>query len=161
MVKRNKAVHALEGAAAISEAQTIIKRLIEEEELRDAVGRAIDSSHRVYDRISGTKKASKLVGDKRLQEEAIAAYDAIRKVTVGLTGVGKSLPAPKSKKKRGGFRRLVLLAGVGGAVAISASEGLRSKLLDAMFGKEEEFEYSPPPAEPAADSGTPLSAVES
>jgi hypothetical protein len=44
----------------------------------------------------------------------------------------------------------VLLA-VAGVLAISLSEGLRTKVLDLLFGAEEEFDYSSTtaPAEPA------------
>ncbi len=34
------------------------------------------------------------------------------------------------------------LALVGGALALALSEGLRKKVLDALFGAEEEFEYT-------------------
>jgi hypothetical protein len=45
-------------------------------------------------------------------------------------------------------------------VAVAASDSLRSKVLDALFGAEEEFQYSPPPPPTAADApGNPLSAV--
>ena len=160
MAKRKKAVDVLDGAAALSEANNIIRRLIEDAELREAVGRAIDSSRSVYDRVSSTKKPSKLVGDKKLQDNALEAIDAIRTVTVSLAGVGKALPQRKKPKKRLGFRRVVLLTGIGGGAAVAASQGLRSKLLDALFGAEEEFEYTPPPAPPATESaGNPLSAV--
>jgi hypothetical protein len=164
MAKRNKAVQALEGAAALSEVQTIIRRLIEDEDLRETVGRAIESSRAVYDRVSSTKKPSKLLEDKKLQAEAIEAFDAIRSVTVALTGVGKSLPqvgkaARARKKRKGGFKRLVVLSGAGGVAAVAASGGLRSKVLDALFGAEEEFEYSPPPPAATDTPGSPLSAV--
>lgn len=167
MAKRKKAAQALEGSAALAEVQNIVKRLVEDEGLRDDLGRAIDSSRRVYDRVSGTKKPAKLLEDKKLQEDAIDALDAIRSVTISLTGVGKSLPSPKAlakpqkKKKKRGFRRLVVLAGLGGAVAVAASDELRSKVLDALFGAEEEFQYSPPPPPTATDDapGAPLSAV--
>jgi hypothetical protein len=164
MAKRNKAVQALEGAAALSEVQAIIRRLVEDEDLREAVGRAIESSRAVYDRVSNTKKPSKLLEDKKLQADAIEAFDAIRSVTVSLTGVGKSLPqvgkaARAKKKKKGGFKRLVVLSGAGGAAALAASGGLRSKALDALFGAEEEFEYSPPAPSATDTPGSPLSAV--
>ena len=64
--------------------------------------------------------------------------------------------APKKQKRSGGgFGRLLLLGVVGGAVALVVSEGLRKKVLDALFGAEEEFEYtsttsSPTPAGTAA-----------
>jgi hypothetical protein len=165
MAKKNKAVQALEGAAVLNEVQTIVRRLIEDEELRDNVRHAIDSSRTVVDRVTSAKKPSKLLEDKKLQSEAIEALAAIRAVTVSLTGLGKSLPDPKKltgrTKKKGGAGRFVLLIGAGGAAAVAASENLRSKVLDALFGAEEEFEYSPPPPPPAAAdaSDSPLSAV--
>jgi len=163
MAKRNKAVQALEGSAALTEVQTFVRRLVEDEGLREDLGRAVESSRRVYDRVSGAKKPAKLLEDKKLQEDALDAFDAIRSVTISLTGVGKSLPSPKAlakQRKRGGFRRLVVLAGLAGAVAVAASDDLRSKVLDALFGSEEEFQYSPPPPPTATDPpGAPLSAV--
>src|ERR1700722_1076842 len=135
MAKRKKAVQALEGAAALTEVNNVIRRLIEDADLREAVGRAIESSRAVYERVSSAKKPSKLLEDKKLQAEAIEAFDAIRTVTVSLTGAGRSLPQPKKlKKKRGGFGRVLLLAGAGGAIAMAASDGVRSKVLDALFG---------------------------
>jgi hypothetical protein len=162
MAKRKKAVQALEGAAALSEVQAIVRRLVEDEDLREGLGRAIDSSRRVYDRVSGTKKPAKLLEDKKLQQDAIEAFDSIRSVTIALTGMGKSIPSPKAlrkKRKRGGFGRLIVVAGVGGAVAVVASDELRSKVLDALFGAEEEFQYSPPPPAATDATGAPLSAV--
>ena len=37
---------------------------------------------------------------------------------------------------------MLLLLTVGAVAAIALSEGLRSKVLDLMFGAEEEFDYS-------------------
>ena len=38
------------------------------------------------------------------------------------------------------MRKLLVLA-IGAGVALAVSEDLRSKVLDALFGKEEEFDY--------------------
>jgi hypothetical protein len=54
---------------------------------------------------------------------------------------------PKKKKR---LRKLLFLALVGGGVALVKSEGLRSAVLDKLFGTEKEFSYSPP----AGDAGT-------
>jgi hypothetical protein len=58
-----------------------------------------------------------------------------------------------AKKKRLTFGRLITLALFGGVAALAASEPLRSKVLDVLFGAEEEFQYTPPvstaPAEPS------------
>jgi hypothetical protein len=42
----------------------------------------------------------------------------------------------------GGFGRTLLFALVASAVALALSESLRSKVLDLVFGAEEEFDYS-------------------
>jgi hypothetical protein len=57
----------------------------------------------------------------------------------------------KKKKRRVGFRMIVLLLGTGGAAALALSESVRNKALDALFGAEEEFQYTPP-AVPTPDA---------
>jgi hypothetical protein len=54
----------------------------------------------------------------------------------------------KRKRKKRPLRRLLFLSIVGGGVALLASSSLRSKVLDKLFGAENEFQYSPPPASP-------------
>jgi hypothetical protein len=54
----------------------------------------------------------------------------------------KAEEKPKKKKRRG--RKLVFLLLIGGAGALVLSEDVRNKALDALFGSEEEFQYSPP-----------------
>ena len=53
-------------------------------------------------------------------------------------------------------RRLLIVA-IGAGLALALSEGLRKKVLDALFGAEEEFDYSstttPAPAPEAAPAG--------
>ena len=58
---------------------------------------------------------------------------------------------PKKKKKKCPARRLLFLLVVGGAGALVLSEDVRNKALDALFGSEEEFQYSPP--EPTTGNG--------
>lgn len=54
-------------------------------------------------------------------------------------------------------RRVVGLALVGGAIALLVNEGLRNRLLDLLFGAEEEFDYSTltEPPEPSRPPGVP------
>lgn len=70
------------------------------------------------------------------------ALEAVKNVEI--------LSKPKKRKKSRG----VLLLGLGAIIALAASADLRSKLLDALFGAEEEFEYtsttSPSSAAPTA-----------
>ena len=64
----------------------------------------------------------------------------------------KAEEKPKKKKRRG--RKLFFLLLVGGAGALVLSEDVRNKLLDALFGSEEEFQYSPPPSASGNGAGT-------
>jgi len=61
----------------------------------------------------------------------------------------KPKKAPKKKRR---VRKLLFLLVVGGAGALVLSEDLRNKALDALFGSEEEFNYTPPAA-PSSDGG--------
>lgn len=63
--------------------------------------------------------------------------------------MGKRGKAEKPKKKKRRVRKVLFLLIVGGAGALVLSEDVRNKALDALFGSEEEFQYSPP----ASDSG--------
>jgi hypothetical protein len=151
MAKAKKAFEVREG-----EASAVIKRLAEDAEVREAVGRALDSARGVYDRVTATKKAGKLLDDKKLHAEAEQAIGHVRAVAAALAGSQQQHQAPR--KRRGGFGRKLIVLGAAGAIAVVASEDLRSKVLDALFGAEEEFQYTPPPAGEDAP-GNPLSAV--
>lgn len=58
---------------------------------------------------------------------------------------------PKKRKKHR-IRKLLFLIVAGGAGALTLSEDARNKVLDALFGSEEEFQYSPP-SSPSGDDG--------
>lgn len=47
------------------------------------------------------------------------------------------------EKNSGGILRWLVLMGVLGVLAMTLSEGLRDRVLDALFGAEEEFNYEP------------------
>ena len=67
-----------------------------------------------------------------------------------------SLRGQKKRKRRKG--RLLFVGLVGAGLALALSEGLRKKVLDALFGAEEEFEYTsttapaPPAPSPAGSA---------
>jgi hypothetical protein len=141
--------------SAITKANPYIQRLIEDAHLRDNVQRAIESSKSAYNRLSNGKAPHKaIVEDKKLQNDLRHAFEAAREASQALT------EAPKKQAKKG--RRLgrkVMIIVVGGGVALIASEKLRSKVLDALFGAEEEFEYTPPATATPAPSATPVSSA--
>lgn len=55
----------------------------------------------------------------------------------------------RSEEKGGGILKLIVLGVVLAVLAVTLSEGLRDRVLDALFGAEEEFDYEPAPAESA------------
>jgi hypothetical protein len=91
--------------------------------------------------------------DKKLQKDLKSAAESFKDASVALH------KAPKRKRK-GGFGKLLMLGVVGGGVALAVSEDLRKKVLDALFGAEEEFEYTSTtaPVEPSpSPAGTSTS----
>jgi len=119
-----------------------LQRLIEDAALRDNLRDAYESARKAYGRINGKGPAKALFDDKRTQKELQNAAVSLRAAAEGLSG-------KKRKKKRRGGKLLILLVG-GTVAALFASEDLRKKVLDLVFGAEEEFEYTatttPPPS---------------
>jgi hypothetical protein len=138
--------------ATIAKARPYIQRVIEDATLRDRVRTAVDSSRSAYGRLSNGKAPAKaLLEDKKLQEDLREAAEALRDATVKLT--------EPPKKKRMGLARKLLILTLAAGLALAVSEKLRSKVLDALFGAEEEFEYTPPPPPASSESTTPVSAA--
>jgi hypothetical protein len=134
-------------AARAAQRNRYLQRLLEDEELRGSLITAYGAARSAYGRMSNGKPATEaLFEDKKLQRELREAADALREASSSLRA------EPKRKRKRkGGIGRSLLLLAVAGVLAIALSEGLRSKVLDLLFGAEEEFDYSSTtaPAEPA------------
>lgn len=136
--KKKKAASAGAGALAAGKAakdNPYIQRLIEDEDLRDNLRTAYESAQNAYDRIANGKGPAKaILDDKKTQKELREAATSLRDAADSLRGA--------KKKKKGGMGRKVLLLLVGAGAALALSEGLRKKVLDALFGAEEEFEYT-------------------
>jgi hypothetical protein len=133
-------------AARAAQRNRYLQRLLEDEELRGSLITAYGAARSAYGRMTnGTPATQALFEDKKLQRELKEAAEALRDAS------GSLREAPKKSKRRGGFGRTLLLLAVGAVLAIALSEGLRSKVLDLLFGAEEEFDYSSTtaPAEPA------------
>jgi len=130
-----------------------LQRIIQDEELRDNMVVAFEAAKNAYGRLNNGKAPTKvLMEDKKLHKDLQTSANALRDATAALREAPKHTK-PKAKKKRG-FGKLVLVAILGGVVAVAVSEGLRNKLLDALFGAEEEFDYTSntaptSPAEPS------------
>jgi hypothetical protein len=147
MPAKKKAAKAGSGAYAAGKAvrsNPYVQRLIEDQELRENLRSAFVSARKAYGRVNG-KGPAKALDDKKVQRELKAAANSLRDAADALRG------GRKRKRRRG---RVLLVAVVGAGLALALSEGLRKKVLDALFGAEEEFEYTatttpaPSPSEP-------------
>jgi len=112
-----------------------VQRLIEDEDLRENLQDAFKSAKKAYGRATGNGKSpvKALTSDKKVQKEMRQAAEALQEAR-------ERLQKPKKKKHRLG--KMLLLAVIGGVVALVVSEGARKTVLDALFGAEEEFEYT-------------------
>src|SRR5437667_1897083 len=122
-------------AARAAQRNQYVRRLVEDEELRSNLIAAYGAARSAYGRMSNGKPATRaLFEDKKLQRELREAADALRDASNALR------EPPRRTRRRGGARRTLTLIVVGAALAMVLSEGLRSKVLDTLFGAEEEFD---------------------
>src|SRR3954454_8423375 len=148
MAKKKAAAAA--GAVSAAKDNPYVQRIVTDDDLRDNVRVAFDAAKSAYERLSSGKAPSKaLMDDKKLHKDLKEAAEALRDAGTALRTAPK-----KRKKRRGGLGRKLLVLVVGAGAAIALSSDLRSKVLDALFGKEEEFDYtsttSPASAAPTA-----------
>jgi hypothetical protein len=139
----------------LSKATPYIQRLIQDAELRANVRSAFDSTRSAYERLSNGKAPAKaLMEDKKLQRDLQNAVEALREATTALS------EGPKKQARKGlGLGRKMMIGALAFGLALAGSEKLRTKVLDAVFGKEEEFEYTPPPTTPSTPPTTPVASA--
>jgi hypothetical protein len=112
-----------------------VQRLIEDEELRDSLRDAFEAAKGAYGRATGNGKGAvkAVTSDKKVQKDLREAAENLREAADRMR---------KPRKRKGGIGKLLLIAVIGAIVAMAASEGARKAVLDALFGAEEEFEYT-------------------
>lgn len=143
-------------AARAAQRNRYVQRLIEDEDLRGNLMAAYGAARSAYSRLGNGKPPTKaLFEDRKLQRELSEAVHALRDAS------GKLVEEPSRKRRKGGIGRILMIGILGALLAVVLSESLRSKVLDMLFGAEEEFEYSsttapsqpaPAPVEDAAAS---------
>ena len=138
MANSTKATQTADRAADIYSAareNPYVQRLIEDEDLRDNLRNAFDSARHAYARATGNGKGpvKAVTSDRKIQKDLREAAERLRDAS-------EQLRAPKKKKSKLG--RLIVLAIVGAVIALVLSEDARKTVLDALFGAEEEFEYT-------------------
>ncbi len=112
-----------------------VKRILEDEELRDNIKEAFEAARSAYGRMSnGNGPAQAIMDDKKVQRDLKSAAESLRDASEQLRG----------KRRRGGFGigKALLVALLGAILVLILSEGARNAVLDKLFGAEEEFEYT-------------------
>jgi hypothetical protein len=113
-----------------------VQRLIEDEELRDSLRNAFEAARGAYGRATGNGKGAvkAVTSDKKVQKDLRSAAESLREAS-------EQLKAPR-KRKKSRLGRLILFGLVAAGIALVLSEDARKSVLDALFGAEEEFEYT-------------------
>lgn len=113
-----------------------VQRLIEDDELRESLRDAFEAARGAYSRATGNGKGAvkAVTSDKKVQKDLRSAAESLREAS-------EAFKAPK-KRKKSRLGRLILFGLVAGVIALVVSEDARKAVLDALFGAEEEFEYT-------------------
>ena len=139
--KKKKAAAAAGGAAGAArkaKSSPYVQELVGNDDLRDDIVEAYEAVRSAVDRLGSSKKpVTAIFDDKKLQNDLRSAAEGIRNSASTL----RDAPSGGSKSG-GGLGRKLLLVVVAAGLALALSEDLRKKVLDALFGAEEEFEYT-------------------
>ncbi len=110
-----------------------VRKLIEDEDLRENLRTAYTSAKSAYGRMSNGKGPTKaLLDDKKVHKDLKNAADALRDAS----------DAIRERERSHTLMKLMFVAIVGAVLALALSEDLRKAVLDRLFGAEEEFEYT-------------------
>ena len=122
------------GAYSAARSHPYVQRLVEDEELRDNLRDAYGAARHAYERINKNgKPAQRLMDDKKVQRDLRNAAESLREASDQLRG---------KRRRKGRFGRILLLGVIGAGIALVVSESARKTVMDALFGAEEEFEYT-------------------
>ena len=143
MAKSTKAARGAAKARAVG-SNPYLKRLVEDDDLRESVKDAFEAARDAYERLSSNGSVlDTAIDDKKVHKDLKVAAENLRNASNRLRG----------KREKSRLGRLLLIAIDGAVVALVLSEDLRKALLDRVFGAEEEFEYS------STTSSSPASAT--
>jgi hypothetical protein len=154
VAKRRRKAGAFNAAdiANIVQSNPYVQSVVNDAKLRKNVSTAVGSGKKAYARAVKGKSPIVLLEDKKLHAELGRALGAARDATITLTHI----QANKARRRLNKGRVLVI-ATAGGVVVLAVNEKLRSKVLDVLFGAEEEFQYTPPantsPSQPSSTVG--------
>ena len=130
----NRSAKAGDAARSVA-SNPYVRRLLEDEELRQNIRVAFEAAKDAYARMSNGKgPATTLMDDRKVHRDLQVAAESLRDASQQLRG----------KRRRGGFSlgKALLVGIVGAALVLILSEDARNAVLDKLFGAEEEFEYT-------------------
>jgi hypothetical protein len=143
MAKSTRSTRARDRASSVT-SNPYVRRLVEDEELRESIRAAFEAARNAYSRMSnGNGPVNAVIDDKKVHRDLKTAAQNLRDASDRLRG----------KQRDRHWGRLILIGLAGAALAIILSEDLRKAILDKLFGAEEEFDYTStttPAPEPAA-----------
>jgi hypothetical protein len=125
-----------------------VRRLLEDEELRQNIRVAFEAAKDAYARMSNGKGPAKaILDDKKVHRDLSTAAESFKDAADAIRG----------RRSGGGFGlgKALLVGIVGAALVLILSEDARNAVLDRLFGAEEEFEYTStttPAQEPVSTS---------
>ena len=128
--------------ANIARSNPYIQRLLEDPKLRKNVTEAVNASKSAYGRVNNGKlQAQNLLEDKKLHQDLGHALGAARDATITLTY------AKRRRRKGLTFGRVLLIAGIGGGIAIAAcwesQELIESAFSLHEYARDDELEAGP------------------
>ncbi len=113
-----------------------VRRLLEDEELRQNIRVAFEAARNAYARMSNGKGPAKAVmDDKKVQRDLRTAAESLRDASQQLRG-------RRTGRRKFGLGKVLLIAILGAVLVLILSEDARNAVLDRLFGAEEEFEYT-------------------
>ena len=146
MAKSTTKAQRARNAARSAGSNPYLRRVVEDEDLRASVVTAFDAAKDAYERLSSNGSViDTAIDDKKLHSDLKTAAENLREASQRLRG-------EEEKKRR--FGRLLVIAIAAAVLAILVSEDLRKSILDALFGAEEEFEYTSTTTAPAPATTT-------
>jgi hypothetical protein len=129
-------------ADAAASARPYVERAIRDKELRDNVRNAYTSARAVYDELASRRRmsdaASRLAGDKDIQDEIRSVIDELRNAAGRVKDAKKDTPDPGRA-----WSTLVLFVGIALGILLNPITGpaVRRMLAKKLFGSGNDFVY--------------------
>ena len=141
----NRSAKAGDAAKSVA-SNPYVRRLLEDEELRQNIRVAFEAAKDAYGRMSNGKGPAKsLMDDKKVHQDLHTAAESLRDASQQLRG------RRTGGRRKIGLGKMLLVGLVGAGLVLVLSEDARKAVLDKLFGAEEEFEYTSTTT-PATDS---------